>query len=114
MAGWLHPDDRHEPRVAFAMATSHDLEDAVVLDVRWLSERAEGYVRDSIHVPYGLLRDRAGEIPQDRKVVVHCAGGRRSPVAYAVLRSLGYASIAEHPGGFAAIEREAPGLVIKP
>ena len=74
----------------------------VVLDVRGSGERAGGAIDGSVHIPLAALPDRIGELPADRPVVVHCAGGYRSSVAASYLRAQGRAEVTDLVGGYAA------------
>ncbi|WP_017593903.1 MBL fold metallo-hydrolase [Nocardiopsis potens] len=75
----------------------------VVVDVRGAAERdREGTVPGAVHIPLAALPSRAGEIPDDRPVVVHCAGGYRSSVAASYLRSLGRENVSDLVGGYGA------------
>lgn len=50
-----------------------------ILDIRNVSELLEGrYFSDSINIPLPELRGSLDEIPRDKPIVVHCAGGYRS------------------------------------
>ncbi len=60
-----------------------------ILDVRNKSEVEERKVfKDSISIPLNELRERYKEIPRDKPVVVHCAGGGRSAAASSLLENL--------------------------
>jgi rhodanese-related sulfurtransferase len=74
----------------------------VVLDVRNAGELAAGSIPGSVHVPLAQLPHRLDEIPRDRPVVVHCAGGYRSSVAASVLRAQGFPDVSDLLGGFTA------------
>jgi hydroxyacylglutathione hydrolase len=57
-----------------------------ILDVRNGSEVQEKKpFADSINIPLPELRDRIGEIPSDKPLVVHCAGGYRSAIASSMI-----------------------------
>jgi NADPH-dependent 2,4-dienoyl-CoA reductase/sulfur reductase-like enzyme/rhodanese-related sulfurtransferase len=62
----------------------------VVLDVRGTGERAAGAIPGSIHIPLDELRSRLAELPRDREIVVHCAGGQRSYYAARILAQNGF------------------------
>lgn len=84
----------------------------LVLDVRRPGERAEGHLPGSAHIPLSELRDRRAEVPDDRPVVVYCAGGWRSSVAASYLRATGATQVSDLVGGFGAWEsRELPASV---
>jgi len=56
-----------------------------VLDVRRHDERRNRAVVGSQHVPLHELTRRASEVPTDRDVWVHCAGGYRASIAASLL-----------------------------
>ncbi|MER5505304.1 MBL fold metallo-hydrolase [Streptomyces sp. NPDC002766] len=89
-ADWLREG---EAPAAFARGTFADLagrsaDGVVVVDVRRTSERSEGYVEGSVHIPIHTLPRRLDEIP-DGEVWVHCAGGMRAAVAASLLDAAG-------------------------
>lgn len=73
-----------------------------VLDVRTEQERATGRIAGSLHVPLNHLRERLAEVPADRPVVVHCAGGYRSAIACSVLEQAGHSNMIDLVGGYGA------------
>jgi glyoxylase-like metal-dependent hydrolase (beta-lactamase superfamily II)/rhodanese-related sulfurtransferase len=77
----------------------------VVLDVRNAGERALGAIDGSLHIPLAELARRLAEVPADRPVVVHCAGGYRSSVAASVLRAAGRRDVSDLLGGYTAWAR---------
>jgi len=56
-----------------------------VLDVRRQDERNNRAITGSQHVPLHELTRRAAEVPADREVWVHCAGGYRASIAASLL-----------------------------
>ena len=76
----------------------------LVLDVRGAAERDHGAIEASLHIPLNQLRRRASEIPTNRRIVVHCAGGYRSAIAASLLQQEGFREIVELSGGIAAWE----------
>ncbi|WP_326617809.1 MBL fold metallo-hydrolase [Streptomyces decoyicus] len=76
-------------RATFADLAAHrQAGNLVVLDVRRESERAEGFIEGSVHLPIHHLHQRLGEIP-DGIVWVHCAGGMRAAIAASLLDAAG-------------------------
>jgi glyoxylase-like metal-dependent hydrolase (beta-lactamase superfamily II)/rhodanese-related sulfurtransferase len=73
-----------------------------VLDVRNPGECEDGVVEGSSNVPLPQLRDRLGEIPLDRPVVVYCASGYRSSIAASVLAATGHGDVSDLIGGYTA------------
>lgn len=86
-------------------------ESPVVLDVRNAGERESGAVAGSLHIPLAELPRRIGEVPADRPVVVHCAGGYRSSVAASLLREAGHPDVSDLLGGYEAWRAATPAAV---
>ncbi|MFZ5502441.1 MAG: rhodanese-like domain-containing protein [Pseudomonadota bacterium] len=78
--------------------------DALVLDVRELSEYEAGHVLNAKHIPLGKLNGRVAELEKYREqpVVVMCRSGSRSPAACAMLGKRGFAQVYNLAGGLAA------------
>jgi rhodanese-related sulfurtransferase len=77
-------------------------EPPLVLDVRNTAEREEGFIEGSLHIPLAELSRRIDEIPADRPLVVHCAGGHRSSIAASLLRHQGRTDVSDLIGGYGA------------
>ena len=59
-----------------------------IVDVRNTSEVKEGKIfENSIAIPLAEIRNRVNEIPTDKPIVVHCAGGYRSAAASSLIHS---------------------------
>lgn len=80
---------------------ARDASGVLVLDVREPGERMRGYVPGSIHIPYGRLRERIGELPKGRPIATYCATGVRSSLASSLLRAQGV-DASNIRGGFTA------------
>lgn len=63
---------------------------AQLIDVRAGHEWEAGRIAGAVHLPLDQLAERAGEIDQDRPVVLYCRGGNRSTMATAALADAGY------------------------
>ncbi|MGH9147881.1 MAG: rhodanese-like domain-containing protein, partial [Vicinamibacterales bacterium] len=74
----------------------------LVLDVRRPREWADAHIDGSINVPLNHLEERIGELPRDRRIVVHCASGYRSSIAASLLARRGFERLVELTGGMAA------------
>ena len=81
----IDPDD-----LAKRLASDNGI---VVLDVRDDDEFAEAHIPGSVHVPYGHLIERLGELPADRVIATICSGGKRSGLAASLLQREGYDSV---------------------
>lgn len=93
---------RTERRDAVAFELERRLPGSAVLDVRERGERPAGSIANSLHIPLGELARRAHELPRDRRLLVHCAGGYRSMIAASVLEAAGLTNVADLVGGFGA------------
>ena len=76
----------------------------LLLDVRAPREWAAKHVDGSVNVPLNHLQERIGEIPRERSIAVHCAGGYRSSIAASILQQYGITNLTEMAGGLAAWE----------
>ena len=81
----IDPDDLAE-RLAAITAI-------VVLDVRDDDEFAAAHIPGSLHIPYGQLIDRLGELPRDRPIAAVCSGGKRSGLAASILQREGFEDV---------------------
>src|SRR5208337_4329179 len=73
-----------------------------LLDVRELREVAEsGTLPNALHIPLGELRDRLGELPHGRRILVYCHKGQRGYLAACALKGSGFEDVANLRGGFA-------------
>ncbi|MFJ5708629.1 rhodanese-like domain-containing protein [Streptomyces sp. NPDC093105] len=75
----------------------------VVIDVRNCGERGDnGFIEGALHIALGELPRRLDEVPRDRSLVLHCAGGHRSSIAASLLRHHGFTDVSDILGGYAA------------
>ena len=81
-----------------------------LLDVRNPLEWEGKHIRGSVNLPLNRLQERIDEVPRDRRVAVHCAGGYRSSIAVSILHQHGITNLIEIAGGLAAWE--AAGLPV--
>jgi len=76
----------------------------VLLDIRNPGEWAAKHIAGSVNIPLNHLQERLTEIPRDRRIAVHCAGGYRSSIAASILQNHGITNLLEMAGGLAAWE----------
>lgn len=76
----------------------------LVLDVRQPGERAQKRIAKSAFVPLDELEQRVREVPRDRRVLIHCAGGYRSSIAASILMRAGHERVEDLIGGMGAWE----------
>lgn len=79
----------------------------LLVDVRTPRERQEKCIAGSIGVPLNRLPEHLAELPRDRPLLLHCAGGYRSSVAASLLQKHGFARVSEIAGGMAGWEAAA-------
>lgn len=77
--------------------------EAIILDVRTLSEFQGGHIKNAKHIPLQELRNRYNEVKkQNRPVIAYCASGMRSGSAAGLLKSEGVDVI--NGGGMAKVK----------
>jgi glyoxylase-like metal-dependent hydrolase (beta-lactamase superfamily II)/rhodanese-related sulfurtransferase len=65
-----------------------NLNDYTIVDIRNDSElKTQKIFEHSIHIPLNELRERINEIPLDKPILVHCAGGYRSAAGSSIIKS---------------------------
>jgi rhodanese-related sulfurtransferase/glyoxylase-like metal-dependent hydrolase (beta-lactamase superfamily II) len=89
------------PMVAEELASA---DPPLVLDIRNPREWATKHIAGSVNIPLNHLQERIAEIPRDRDIAVHCAGGYRSSIAASILHQYGITHLIEMAGGLAAWE----------
>ena len=78
--------------------------DAYLLDVREEAEVQRAPYGQAVNIPLSQLRDRLGELPQDRELLVFCQSGVRGHSATALLNDRGFR--ARHlSGGYISLTR---------
>lgn len=93
--------ERLSPNLAAERAAGGTL----IVDVRAQTERSAGAIPGSLSLPLSQLSRRLNELPRDRSLLVHCAGGYRSSIAASVLKAQGFTAVSELAGGIAAWEQ---------
>ncbi|WP_207435062.1 MBL fold metallo-hydrolase [Sabulibacter ruber] len=75
----------------------------VIVDVRKPSEFDAEHLEGAVNMPLSNLNEYLAEIPRDKTVFIHCAGGYRSMVAASILKARGFDNLVDVAGGFKAI-----------
>jgi len=99
------------PEIAEELAGA---EAPLVLDIRNPREWAAKHIGGSVNLPLNHLQERIAEIPFNRRIAVHCAGGYRSSIAASILQQHGITNLIEMAGGLAAWEAAKLPLVSAP
>jgi rhodanese-related sulfurtransferase len=76
----------------------------LAIDVRGPRERAQKHIEHSVSMPLNHLVENLKTLPNDRPLLVYCAGGYRSSIAASLLKRGGFTSVGELAGGIAAWE----------
>ncbi len=83
----------------------------LIVDIRTPREWNTKHIGDSVNLPLSQLQQRIGEVPADRRIAVHCAGGYRSSIAASILTQHGITNLIELAGGIAAWEAADFGVI---
>ena len=87
-------------------------ENATLVDVREPEELAAfGQLQNAINIPLHQLRDRLGEIPRDRPVIVYCQKGQRGYIGARILQQNGFFLVTNLKGGF--LQARAAGCAVQ-
>jgi rhodanese-related sulfurtransferase len=91
-------------RVSAQMAADElaSAEPPLILDIRNPREWAAKHIAGSVNIPLNHVQERIAEVPRDRRIAVHCAGGYRSSIAASILHHYGITNLIEMAGGLAA------------
>jgi NADPH-dependent 2,4-dienoyl-CoA reductase/sulfur reductase-like enzyme/peroxiredoxin family protein/rhodanese-related sulfurtransferase/TusA-related sulfurtransferase len=87
--------------------------DALPLDVREPAETELGVLPGARLIPLGKLRQRLGELPRDRQIVVYCKVGLRGYVAERILKQHGF-NAANLSGGWVTWRHTNPAPAAPP
>jgi CoA-disulfide reductase len=80
--------------------TGLDPNKTVLLDCRTPREYEKGTIPGSINIPVDELRDRLGELPKDKAIVIFCRVGIRGYYALRVLKQNGFNNVKNLSGGW--------------
>jgi len=96
--------ERLSAQVASERASGPPEKAALLVDVRAPGERKQKRIEASVSIPLNHLGERLSELPADRPLIVHCAGGYRSSIAASLLQREGFDRVSEIAGGITAWE----------
>lgn len=78
-----------------------------VVDVRNAAEHESGHLENAKNIPLDYINNHLAEIPKDKPVILHCAGGYRSMIAASILKSRGWNNISDLAGGYQSIPADS-------
>jgi rhodanese-related sulfurtransferase len=90
--------------VQFATELLASSQPPLAIDVRGPREREQKHIAGSLSIPLNHLAENLKMLPENRALLVYCAGGYRSSIAASLLKRVGFASVGELAGGIAAWE----------
>ena len=79
---------------------------AIYVDVRNAPELNEGFAPHALNIPLNELKQRIGELPKDKDLLIYCRSGRRSEAASKYLMDQGYTRVYNVIGGFLAYPKK--------
>ena len=79
-------------------------EPPLAIDVRTSPEHERKFINGSLSIPLNHLSERSSGLPNNRPLLVYCAGGYRSSIAASLLQRCGFPLVSEIAGGIAAWE----------
>lgn len=88
------------PAVTWRQLVAADKTGVMLLDVRTKEEFAFGTIEGAVNIPLDDLRDRLGELPKDKTIVVFCAVGLRGYLAVRILIGHGFKNVRNLSGGY--------------
>ncbi|MDH6306479.1 NADPH-dependent 2,4-dienoyl-CoA reductase/sulfur reductase-like enzyme/rhodanese-related sulfurtransferase [Parabacteroides sp. PF5-5] len=74
--------------------------ETILVDVRTEEEYRLGTLPGAINIPVDELRERLGELPKDKPIIVSCAVGLRGYLAYRILTQNGFTDVRNLSGGY--------------
>ncbi|MBW8049308.1 MAG: MBL fold metallo-hydrolase [Cytophagales bacterium] len=88
-AAFVNPDNTNETNPSLDLEHFKSAPDSyTVIDIRNESEARDSQLfSNSLNVPLPQLRERIDEIPLNKPIVVHCAGGYRSAAGSCIIRN---------------------------
>lgn len=86
-----------------------DMDAVTLIDIRNPGEHDFGVIDGAQSIPLAQLRSQLADLPRNKPIVVHCAGGWRSSVAASLLRADGIENVSDLVGGYTAWAERAAG-----
>jgi len=74
-----------------------------VVDVRKPGEYQAEHAETALNTPLDYLSEHLAELPKEKEMYLHCAGGYRSMIAASILKARGFDNVVNIEGGFKAI-----------
>jgi glyoxylase-like metal-dependent hydrolase (beta-lactamase superfamily II)/rhodanese-related sulfurtransferase len=107
MKAWIDTgkETDHVKLVSAETFLKENWENTQVVDVRTEEEFKTSHLKSAINIPLDLLNQHLLELPKERTIYIHCAGGYRSMIASSILKARGWDNVMNIDGGFQAIQK---------
>ncbi len=95
------PDIEIEQISTMALAVMLDNDDVILVDINLKEDAHKFYIDHAkrVHIPLDELNVSLAQLPQDKKIVIICLKGKRSPTAVKYLIGQGYTDVVMVDGG---------------
>lgn len=115
VAGWIPAEElKGAENVRIPTVVANEIRpDDVVVDIRGTNERNLSHIAGTVHIPLGYLPQRLSELPQGKRIVIHCASGGRTPTAYSILREAGFSEVVDLEGGINSVQQCCPEMIAR-
>jgi len=92
-----------------AIVSSSALAETIWIDVRSSEEYSQGHLPGAINIIHTEISDKIGTVTQDKnaEIKLYCRSGRRSGLAEAALKELGYTKV-QNMGGYEELLAKQP------
>lgn len=88
------------PTITWRQFETTEKSTITLIDARTPDEFACGTIEGAINIPLDSLRERLGEVPQNKPVIIFCAIGLRGYLAQQILIGHGYKDVRNLTGGY--------------
>ena len=88
------------PVVTWRQLRDMDMTGKMLIDVRTEMEYSLGSIDGAVNIPLDDLRERMGEVPRDKEIILFCAVGLRGYLALRILKGHGYEQVKNLSGGY--------------
>jgi rhodanese-related sulfurtransferase len=66
----------------------------VLIDVRTFNETKKGKVKNAIHIPLQIIKNKSQTLERSKSYIIYCANGMRAKSAYLMLTQMGFNNVA--------------------
>ncbi|MCD8078387.1 MAG: FAD-dependent oxidoreductase [Lachnospiraceae bacterium] len=81
-----------------------DPENSCLVDVRTEEEYQNGHLEGAVNLPVDELRERLGELPQEKELWIYCQAGLRGYIAQRILMQKDFKKVRNLSGGYGLLQ----------